>query len=202
MRIDTLMGGCSRMIVPRFVNKARSGRSLVLIAMLGVAEALTAAEPRPALVPYEPTPRAVVEAMLRLAEVGPRDVVYDLGCGDGRIVIEAVRTRGARGVCVDIDARRTAIARDNARRAGVTDRIEFRTQDVLDTPLAGATVVTMFLSAELNLALRPKLERELGAGARVVSHWHSLGDWQPDRIEHVRASGNTRAVRLWILPRR
>jgi SAM-dependent methyltransferase len=189
------------MIVERLFNSAGWCPALVGIAMLGLAEALIATEPRPAVVPFEPTPSAVVTAMLRLAEVGPDDVVYDLGCGDGRIVIEAVRAHGARGVCVDIDARRTAIARDNARRAGVAERIEFRTQDVLDTPLAGATVVAMFLSPALNLALVPKLQRELRAGARVVSHWHDLGDWKPDRTEHVRASGNTRAIYLWTLPR-
>ncbi len=174
---------------------------LVGIALLGMAAALVRADPRPAVVPYEPTPRAAVAVMLRLADVGPNDVVFDLGCGDGRIVIEAVKVYGARGVCIDIDVRRTAIARDNARRAGILDRIEFRTQDVLDVSLVDATVVTMFLSSELNLALRPKLLKELRVGARVVSHWHDLGDWQPDRTEHVRAAGNTRAVHLWRLPR-
>jgi precorrin-6B methylase 2 len=168
-------------------------------AALGIANAMAQIESRPVNVPYEPTPKEVVAAMLRLADVGPHDVIYDLGCGDGRIVIEAVRSRGARGVCIDIDPRMTALARENARRSGVIDRIAFRSQDVLDTPLGEASVVAIFLSAELNQALRPKLMRELSPGARVVSHWHDMGDWKPDRIEFVRAAGHTRAVYLWII---
>lgn len=166
---------------------------------LGIANAMAQAGSRPSNVPYEPTPKEVVGAMLRLANVGPHDVIYDLGCGDGRIVIEAVRLHGARGVCIDIDPRRIALALENARRAGVSDRIAFRTQDVLDTRLGEASVVAMFLSAELNQALRPKLMRELSHGARVVSHWHDMGDWKPDRVEYVRAGGHTRAVYLWVV---
>ncbi len=169
-------------------------------AALGIANAM--APSRSSNVPYEPTPKEVVAAMLRLANVGPHDVIYDLGCGDGRIVIEAVRLRGARGVCIDIDPRMTALARENARRSGLSNRIAFRSQDVLDTPLGEASVVAIFLSAELNQALRPKLMRELPPGARVVSHWHDMGDWKPDRIEFVRAAGHTRAIYLWIIANR
>ncbi len=166
-------------------------------AALGIANAM--APSRFSNVPYEPTPKEVVAAMLRLANVGPHDVIYDLGCGDGRIVIEAVRLHGARGVCIDIDPRMTALARENARRSGVSDRIAFRSEDVLDTPLGDASVVAIFLSAELNQALRPKLIRELSPGARVVSHWHDMGDWKADRVEFVRAAGHTRAVYLWVI---
>ena len=169
-------------------------------AVLGIANAM--AQVRPSNVPYEATPKEVVDSMLRLAKVGPDDVIYDLGCGDGRIVIEAARSRGARGVCIDIDPQRTALARDNARRAGMSDRIVFRTQDVLDTPLGEASVVAIFLSAALNQALRPKLMRELPPGGRVVSHWHDMGDWKPDRIEFVRAAGHTRPIYLWIIANR
>ena len=106
-------------------------------------------------------------------------MVADLGCGDGRIVIEAVRRFGARGLCVDIDPRRIAEARRNAAAAGVAERITFLNQDLFTAELRGVTVVMLFLSPAFNLKLRPKLERELAPGARVVSHWHDMGDWPP-----------------------
>ena len=135
--------------------------------------------------------------MLELASVGASDAVYDLGCGDGRIVIEAARRYGARGVCIDIDPRRIAEARANAAEAGVAYRIRFRQEDALKTDLRDATVVTLFLSYDMNLALRPKLERELPAGARVVSHWHSMGNWQPLRTIHVQGPAREHEVFLF-----
>lgn len=146
---------------------------------------------------YEPSAPEVVAAMLDLAQVTNKDVVMDIGCGDGRIVIEAVKHYGARGICVDIDSRRIAEARDNAAEAGVSDRIEFREQDAMKTDLKGVTVVTLFLSPELNLALRPKLERELAPGARVVSHWHDMGEWPPEKEIQVQAAGRTSRVFLF-----
>ena len=146
---------------------------------------------------YEPSAPEVVSAMLELAQVTDRDVVMDIGCGDGRIVIEAAKRYGARGVCVDIDSRRIADARDNAAAAGVADRIEFREQDAMKTDLKGVTVVTLFLSQDLNLALRPKLENELAAGTRVVSHWHEMGDWPPEREIQVQAAGRMSRVYLF-----
>ena len=137
--------------------------------------------------------------MVQLAAVQPGDVVYDLGCGDGRIVIAAAR-RGARGVCVDIDPQRIAESRENARKAGVTERIEFVEDDLMNVPLGRATVVMLFLSPQLNLALRPRLQRELPAGARVVSHWHSMGDWRPQRTLTVRSDGRSRELYLWVIP--
>ena len=118
--------------------------------------------------------------MMALAAVGPADIVYDLGCGDGRIVIEAAR-RGARGVCVDIDRERIAEARANARQAGVEARIEFYIDDLLEHPIGDATVVMLFPGAELNLKLRPKLLRELKPGTRIVSHMYRIGDWPPEK---------------------
>src|SRR5688500_5476936 len=115
-------------------------------------------------VEYVPSPQHVVAEMLRLASVGPKDVVYDLGCGDGRIVVTAVRDHGARGVCIDIDPQRIREARQNARAAGVEERIVFKNQDLFEADLAGATVVTLFLWPEVNLRLRPKLVRELEPG--------------------------------------
>jgi SAM-dependent methyltransferase len=138
--------------------------------------------------------------MLRLARTTPADVVFDLGCGDGRIVIMAASRFGARGVCVDIDPARIADARANALAAGVADRIRFLNEDLLATDLGGATVVTLYLSNELNLALRPKLRRELPAGARVVSHWHAMGDWRPQAAIGVPSEWGERFLYLWTIP--
>jgi ribosomal protein L11 methylase PrmA len=149
---------------------------------------------------YEPSEMNVVQAMLRLADVKPGDVVYDLGCGDGRIVIAAVRQANARGVCVDIDPRRIAESRENARLAGVSDRIEFLNQDLLATDISGATVVMLFLSGQLNLKVRPKLLRELKPGSRIVSHWHDMGDWAPQQTERVTSGGRERPIYRWTIP--
>jgi SAM-dependent methyltransferase len=180
-----------------------AARHLPLFCSLLVAAcaALPAAAPRGPDVRYEPTPHDVVQAMVRLAEVRAGDVVYDLGCGDGRIVIAAARL-GARGVCVDIDPQRIAESRANAARAGVTERIEFRNEDLLRTPLHDATVVMLFLSLEMNRQLRPKLLRELKPGARIVSHWHGMDDWRPQATLHVRSDWRDHAVFLWAVPPR
>jgi len=150
-------------------------------------------------VAYEPTPMEVVHAMLRLAKVNAGDVVYDLGCGDGRIVITAAREFGARGVCVDIDPARIAESRENARQANVIDRIRFLNEDLFATDLGDATVVTLFLSPELNLAVRPKLRRELKRGARIVSHWHHMGDWKPQETLRIQGDGREGHVYLWVV---
>ena len=151
---------------------------------------------------YEPTPPDVVEVMLRLANVKADDVVYDLGCGDGRIVIAAVRQFGARGVCVDIDPQRIAESQENARAAGATDYIRFLNQDLFQTDVDEATVVMLFLSPELNLKVRPKLLRELKPGARLISHLHEMGDWKPLKTLRVQSIGGERSVYLWIIPAR
>jgi precorrin-6B methylase 2 len=145
---------------------------------------------------YLPTPTEVVTAMLRMAKVGRDDVVYDLGSGDGRIVIAAVKEFGAaRGVGVELDATRVQEANENARRAGVRDRVEFRQQDVFDTDVRPATVVTLYMGLAMNLKLRPKLLAELKAGSRVVSHAFDMGDWMP--IETRTVTG--RPVFLWTV---
>jgi SAM-dependent methyltransferase len=151
---------------------------------------------------YEPTPMDMVQVMLRLAKVNPSDVVFDLGCGDGRIVIAAARQFNARGVCVDIDPQRIAESRENARQAGVTDRILFLNQDLFATDAGDATVVMLFLSPDFNRALRPKLLRELKSGARIVSHWHDMGDWKPQETVRIESGGVERFVYLWIVPKR
>jgi SAM-dependent methyltransferase len=173
--------------------------ALCVALIAGCAWAQQPASPLPAPgVRYEPTSPDVVEVMLRLANVRPDDVVYDLGCGDGRIVIAAVRAGAGRGVCVDVDPRRIAESRDNAREAGVADRIRFLNQDLFTADLAEATVVMLFLSPDFNLKLRPKLERELKPGARIVSHWHDMGDWPPRETVRVTSGGRARPVYLWI----
>ena len=150
-------------------------------------------------VPYEPTPHHVVAEMLRLARVGPSDVLYDLGCGDGRIVIAAAKL-GARGACVDIDPLRIEESRANASNAGVAERIVFLTRDLFDTDIREATVVTLFLWPDVNLKLRPKLWRELKPGTHVVSYVHDMGDWTAQETRSVEGVRGMRNLYLWIIP--
>ncbi len=166
-----------------------------VLALAGCAGAFQAGPE----VRYEPTPMDVVHVMLDLAQVRADELVADLGCGDGRLVIEAARRHGARGLCVDIDPRRIAEARRYAAAAGVAERITFLEQDLFSTELRGVSVVMLFLSPRFNLRLRPKLERELAPGARVVSHWHDMGDWAPKRTMRVTSDGRERPVYLWIV---
>lgn len=135
---------------------------------------------------YVPTPEEVVMEMLKMARVTPNDMVYDLGCGDGRIVITAAKVFGARGMGVDIDPVRIKESNENARKAGVTDRVKFVEGDLFKIDLSEATVVTLYLLEGLNLQLRPKLFRELRAGTRIVSHEFGMDDWKPDNMGVVR----------------
>ena len=152
-------------------------------------------------VPWVATEMAIVNAMLDAAGVGPHDVVYDLGCGDGRIVIMAAK-RGARGFGMDIDPVLIREANRLAERAGVADRAKFAVQDLFATDLSPATVVTLYLSPEFNLRLRPKLLRELKPGSRVVSHDFDMGDWRPDRVIEVRDHSRPHKIMLWTIPAR
>jgi SAM-dependent methyltransferase len=149
-------------------------------------------------VPYVSTPHPVVEAMLRLAQVGPGDVVYDLGCGDGRFVIAAAREFGARGIGVDIDPARIEEANAAARREGVSDRVRFLRQDLFGVDLSPATVVTLFLLPELNDRLAPKLRRELRPGARIVSHRWTIRGWPPDDAIGVDVDEVRHEAFLWV----
>lgn len=133
-------------------------------------------------VPYEPSSARAIAAMIELGRPGPNDVVYDLGCGDGRVVVAAVKQTGARGVCVDIDPKLVRQARENATRAGVVDRIDFRTEDLFATDIADANVVMLFLWPEINLRLLPRLLRELRPGARIVSNMHDMGNFAPTNV--------------------
>jgi SAM-dependent methyltransferase len=168
--------------------------------LLGVLGALAAA---PALaqpdgpkgdVPYVPTPQVTVDEMLRLANVGPRDFILDLGSGDGRIVITAARKFGARGLGVDLDFHLVIQSEENARQAGVENRVNFLQQDLFKTDLAQATVITMYLLPGVTRRLRPRL-LELKPGTRIVSHDFDLEDWKPDRKTYIRKN-----VFLWIVP--
>ena len=156
--------------------------------------------PRAPDVPYEPSPEHVVAEIIRLARLEQGDVLYDLGCGDGRIVIAAVAKPGVRGVCVDIDPERIAESRENARRAKVEDRVSFLTQDLFETNISDATVVTLFLWPKVNLKLRPKLLAELAPGTRVISYMHDMGDWTPDETVPVHSGKRDTAVYLWRIP--
>jgi len=149
-------------------------------------------------VPFVPTNQPTVDAMLRIANVGPGDFVIDLGSGDGRILIAAARLRGARGFGVDIDPQRVKESTENAKAAGVSDRVQFFQRNLFDTKISEASVVTMYLLPRVNLELRPRLLAELKPGTRVVSHDFDMGDWQPDLRTTVRGAGSE--VYFWIIP--
>lgn len=151
---------------------------------------------------WVPSDVVVVRRMLQMAGVGRDDVVYDLGSGDGRIVIMAAREFGARGVGVDIDPELIRKARANAVTAGVADRVTFVEQDLFTADISQATVVAVYLSPDVNLRLRPKLQRELRPGARIVSHDYDLGDWPPEQTATVDFDNRDHLVFLWRVPPR
>ncbi|MPY86471.1 MAG: methyltransferase domain-containing protein [Luteitalea sp.] len=183
-----------------------AGIALTAAVEVGGAAAVTAQSParRPAgesLAPYAPTPHDVVDRMLTLAGVTKRDVLYDLGSGDGRLVIQAAKQYGARGVGIDIDPDRIAESRTNARQVGVEALVEFRLEDALAADISDATVVTLYLLSSSNLKLRPKLQRELEPGTRIVSHNFSMGgEWKADKVdEFTDSNGSTRVLYLWTI---
>ena len=172
-------------------------RAVLTATLLSLSTIKASAQPA-VLAPYSPTPMEVVERMLTFAGVGPGDVVYDLGCGDGRIVIEAARKFGARGVGIDIDPALIARAQANAKQAGVESRVTFRVQDAMTVNVSDATVVTLYLLAASNVKLRPILTRDLRPGSRIVAHNYPIGDWQPDVVDtFTDAAGTTRTLFLW-----
>jgi len=151
--------------------------------------------PRPLDVPYVPTSQKVVEAMLEMAKVTKKDVVYDLGCGDGRIVITAAQKYGATGTGVDIDPQRIREANENAKKANVVNKVKFIEGDLFEQDFSKATVVTLYLLPEINLKLRPKL-LALKPGTRIVSHAFNMGDWKPDQTMQVEGS----TIYFWTVP--
>jgi precorrin-6B methylase 2 len=136
---------------------------------------------KPLDVPYVPTPQEVVDEMLKMANVHTGDIVYDLGCGDGRIVVTAAQKYGTRGVGVDLNPERIKEAKENAEKAGVANLVTFREGDLFQADISEATVVTLYLLPSVNEKLRPKLWRDLKSGSRVVSHNYDMGDWKPEK---------------------
>jgi SAM-dependent methyltransferase len=154
--------------------------------------------PSAALAPYIATPQDVVDRMLSLADVTAKDVVYDLGSGDGRIPITAAKKFGARGVGIEIDPQRIAESNANAKAAGVDGLVSFRLQDAMTVDLSEATVVTLYLLSPSNLKLRPRLTGQLKPGSRIVSHAFTMGDWQPDKVvDFADATGIRRTLFVW-----
>ena len=179
-------------------------RGTVLAALLAVAllvplsPVAATAQQTTSLAPYVPTPQDVVHQMLELAGVTKDDVVFDLGCGDGRIVITAAERFGARGVGIDFDPERIAEANANAKRAGVQDLVTFIQQDAMQADVSEATVVTLYLLSSSNMRLRPLLTRQLAPGARIVSHSFRMGDWEPDETRNFEDErGTPRTIHLW-----
>ncbi len=170
-------------------------RVLLCLALAGAAFA----QKKPLRSPdvwYDPSTQAHVEAMLQLADVKKSDLVYDLGCGDGRVVIEAARQFGAHGVGIDIDPVRIKESTENAQKAGVARLVKFRNEDLFEADIHGATVVMLYLWPSVNLKLRPKLLKELKPGTRVISNLHDMGDWAPDK--KIMADGHP--IYLWTIP--
>ncbi len=145
---------------------------------------------------YVPTPEEVVQQMLKMANVKKGDVVYDLGCGDGRTVITAAKDFGARGVGIDVNPERIQESQDNAKAANVTDRVTFRLEDLFEANIKDATVVTLYLLPSLNVKLRPKLWKDLKPGTRIVSHDFDMGDWKPEKQQTI--DGHT--IYFWTVP--
>jgi len=177
-----------------------------------------AAQQKEPEVPFVPTPDKVVLEMLKMAQVSKDDVVYDLGCGDGRIVITAASKFGCRGVGIDIDPERIRESRQNAIEAGESDKVQFIQRDLFEADISEATVVTLYLLSEVNLRLRPKLFKELNPGTRVVSHEFNMGNWEPDASSSVKTGDyrdeprvdfwdedtldywNSPTVYFWVIP--
>ena len=147
-------------------------------------------------VPYFPTPQALVDQMLEMAAVNESDFLIDLGSGDGRIPVTAAQRYGARGLGVDFEAQRIVEANENAKNAGVTDKVTFKKENLFDTDISDASVLTLYLSLAINIKLRPRILEKMKPGTRVLSHDFNMGDWLPDRTERI--SG--RVVYLWIVP--
>jgi SAM-dependent methyltransferase len=186
-----------------FGKKLRGSYAVVAVFSVIGAAAQSAAPKREPDVPYVPTTEAAVQAMLKLGEVKKTDVVYDLGCGDGRIVITAAKTFGAHGVGIDINPVRIGEAKENAKKAGVESLVRFEENDLFEADIREATVVTLFLLPHINLKLRPKLLQDLKPGTRIVSNTFDMGDWKPVKefvVPDTDDSYLSHKLFLWIVP--
>jgi len=184
----------------------RAAPALLAAATLLTSAVLAQDAPRQAPeVPYLPTTQPAVEAMLKLAGVTANDVVYDLGCGDGRIVVTAAKLYGARGVGIDIDPQRIREANENAKKTGVEQLVRFEENDLFKADIREASVVTLFLLSSVNARLRPKLLEELRPGTRVVSNTFDMGEWKPEKEFTVDTGDEgyfSRKLYLWTIPPR
>ena len=191
------------------IRKSLLCSSLVVATLFAtVAAGQTPRPKRDPDVPYVPTTEEAVQAMLKLADVKKTDVVYDLGCGDGRIVVAAAKDFGAHAVGIDINPVRIAEAKENAKKAGVENLVRFEENDLFEADIHEATVVTLFLLSNINLKLRPKLLQDLKPGTRVVSNTFDMGDWKPEKEATVGDSDEdsysylSKKLFLWIIPAR
>ncbi|MBC7744776.1 MAG: class I SAM-dependent methyltransferase [Flavobacterium sp.] len=169
---------------------------MMVSGIAGIATAQSVTKDLKLDVPYVPTRPAVVDAMLKLAKVGPNDVLYDLGCGDGRIVITAAKKYGATGKGIDLNPERIREANQNAKDANVTDKVKFEQADLFKTDFSPASVVTLYLLPSVNLRLRPTLLKQLKPGTRIVSHDFDMGDWKPEQT--IEVDGAT--IYFWTVP--
>lgn len=171
-------------------------KNMLAIAIVFITVATVNAQDRPQLdVPYVPTNQKVVQAMLELAQVNGDDILYDLGCGDGRIVVTAASRYGTKGTGVDIDPHRIKEANENAEKANVTDKVTFIQGNLFEQDISDATVVTLYLLPDVNLKLKPELLK-LKPGTRIVSHAFDMGDWKPEKT--IRVEGST--IHYWVVP--
>jgi SAM-dependent methyltransferase len=170
--------------------------TFLVVGMASILGSSGSSQTRIPDVHYEPTPQLIVEELLKMAEVNQNDILYDLGCGDGRFVITAAKKYGARGVGIDIDPQRIKESVQNAYISGVTDKVKFIEGDLFDMDIREATLVSLFLLPELNLQLRPKLLKDLKPGSRVVSHEFDMDDWQPDKMGRM---GRNKYY-FWVVP--
>ncbi len=187
MNISSLYHPYSRPIVRLAAGFAAGLALLYVFSIMSPVQAQVVEQPPRSLdVPYVPTPQRVVDKMIELAKVKQGDVLYDLGCGDGRIVITAVKEHGARGVGIDLNPQRIAEAKLNAKEAGVQDKVKFQVGDLFKADFSEANVVTLYLLPSVNAKLRPQLWRQLKVGTRVVSHAFDMGpEWPPEKTETV-----------------
>ncbi|PPS42856.1 methyltransferase domain-containing protein [Chroococcidiopsis sp. TS-821] len=194
-----LIAGCEQQ--RQFEVEAQQPAPTVQTQSPAPATAPTQPQERAPDVPYVPTPQEVVDQMLQLANVTSNDVVYDLGSGDGRIPITAVQKFGAsRAYGIEINPELVQRARQNADTANVSDRVQFIQQDLFQTDLQDATVVTLYLLPDINIKLRPKLLQELRPGTRIVSHDFDMGEWQPDEVVRVQGPSRQHTLYLWTVP--
>ena len=174
---------------------------MLMITAVAAAQAPVATPKKPLDVPYVPTDDKVVAVMLDMAKVKKNDILIDLGSGDGRIPITAAKRFGTQGTGIDIDPQRIVEANENARKAGVTDRVQFIEGDIFDADIKNATVVTLYLLPDVNLRLRPKLLAELKPGTRIVSHNYDMGDWKPEKSQRINLpDGTQHTVYFWVVP--